>query len=169
MAIDKLDQATRCIELVADGALLPTAAETAGLSITAFMALLSEYPQLSQAYGRAQQSRAEVLAQEIIEIADGDDDPQKARNRVQVRQWLASKFNPRKYGERLDVNIEQRIDISAVLAEARARVALPGSYQQLPEQADVPTLPAVSADSARDNKSQAEPSEADQAIKQLLE
>lgn len=164
MAIDYLDRAAKCIELIAEGALLPTAVESAGLCITKFMDLLSENPSLATDYGRAQQSRAEIMAAEVVAIADSDDDPQRAKNRMQARQWLASKLNPRKYGDRLDINIEQRIDISAVLSEARARVLLPASYQQLPEQVNPPTLPSNNEDSARDNQSQVAPGDLDSLL-----
>jgi hypothetical protein len=51
------------------------------------------------------EERADLLAKEILEIADA---PCKdavevahARNRLDTRKWLASKLAPRKYGDRV--------------------------------------------------------------------
>ncbi len=55
---------------------------------------------------RAREERADLLAKEILEIADA---PCKdavevahARNRLDTRKWLASKLAPRKYGDRVE-------------------------------------------------------------------
>src|SRR6266446_8491317 len=57
-------------------------------------------------YARAREERADLLAKEILEIADA---PCKdavevahARNRLDTRKWLASKLAPRKYGDRVE-------------------------------------------------------------------
>lgn len=70
-------------------------------------------------YVRAKERQAELLADEIIEIADdksgdttrnerGDEIMdsefvQRARLRVESRKWVAAKLLPKRYGERLDV------------------------------------------------------------------
>ncbi|MEX2673425.1 MAG: terminase small subunit [Phycisphaeraceae bacterium] len=54
-------------------------------------------------YARACQFRAELYAEQIIDIADTEPDPQKARVRIDARKWVACKLLPRKYGERVDV------------------------------------------------------------------
>ena len=52
-------------------------------------------------YARAREEQADHYADEIIDIADNEPDPQKARNRVDARKWVASKLKPKRYGERL--------------------------------------------------------------------
>jgi hypothetical protein len=61
-------------------------------------------------YARAREERADLLAKEILEIADA---PCKdavevahARNRLDTRKWLASKLAPRKYGDRVEHDIK---------------------------------------------------------------
>lgn len=78
----------------------------------------------AQAYGRAQTAKAEGLADEIVQIADTEQDSNKARNRISARQWYASKVIPRKYGDRLDVQITERVDLGGTLLEARKRTVL---------------------------------------------
>lgn len=74
-------------------------------------------------YTRARESQADLMAAEIIEIADdGSNDTitnpitgapmidtewvQRSRLRVDARKWAASKLAPKKYGDRLDVTSE---------------------------------------------------------------
>jgi len=57
-------------------------------------------------YARAREERADLLAKEILEIADAPCTNQvevaHARNRLDTRKWLASKLAPRKYGDRVE-------------------------------------------------------------------
>ena len=79
----------------------------------------------SKQYARATELRAEALLDEMLEIADENnadvyiDDlgnakidgntVQRSRLQYDARKWLASKLNPKKYGDRIqqDVNIKQ--------------------------------------------------------------
>jgi hypothetical protein len=60
-------------------------------------------PELAIQYARAKEERAEVFADEIMEIADNATDPQVARLQVDARKWIASKMLPRIYGDKVDV------------------------------------------------------------------
>ncbi|MEA1078650.1 hypothetical protein U8M15_27525, partial [Klebsiella pneumoniae] len=84
-------------------------------------------------FTRAMEMRAELLVDELVTIADSDDDPQRVRNRLDVRKWIASKMLPKKYGERIDLNVTQTIDVSDALKEARARMIRP-MHDQLTQQ-----------------------------------
>lgn len=54
---------------------------------------------------------------------------QQQRMRIDTRKWLAAKYYPRMYGERLDVNTtETRISITAALAEAEQRMMVGQAY-----------------------------------------
>jgi len=59
--------------------------------------------EFSGQYARACEARAEHYAEEIIDIADTETDPQRARNRIDARKWTAVKLLPKKYGDRVDV------------------------------------------------------------------
>lgn len=78
--------------------------------------------ELTAAYTRAQQAKAETLADEIIDIADTEPDPQRARVMVDARRWWASKIMPQKYGERMELNITQTLDIAGALQDAKNRI-----------------------------------------------
>lgn len=59
----------------------------------------------AEQYARAKQMGIEVLIDEIIEIADTEDDAAKARNRIEARKWTASKLVAKKYGDKSSVDV----------------------------------------------------------------
>ncbi len=63
---------------------------------------------------------ARKLALETVDISDTEPDPARANVRIKARQWLASKYLPKEYGERIDVSV-QTVDLTDALREARAR------------------------------------------------
>jgi hypothetical protein len=76
----------------------------------------NKIPEFAAAYARARERRAEVFADQIIEIADTCEDPQKGRLQVEARKWVASKLLPRVYGE------NQRVEVQHTISETAARV-----------------------------------------------
>lgn len=95
-----------------------------GISATQFFNHLLKHPHLENLYAQSQSARAELLADEVIDIADTESDPQRARNRIDARKWAASKLKPNKFGDRLDLNVNHTVDISEALKEARLRTNL---------------------------------------------
>jgi len=92
-----------------------------GTRIRAFYRMIEEIPLLDQEYMRAQRAQSEIQVSEIKEIADTEPDPNRARVMIDARKWYASKMTPHKYGDRIDLNITQSVDISAALLEAKKR------------------------------------------------
>lgn len=88
-----------------------------------FAKALEQDPLKVTAYGHAKRLSAEMYADEIVEIADTELDPQVAANRIKARQWVASKLLPKIYGEKLQLDVTERIDPAALRAEALARLA----------------------------------------------
>jgi hypothetical protein len=116
--IDKL------IDQVLDGLSLRKALISVGITAFQLDQILSRDREMALRVARAMEMRSELLADQILEIADEDPDPNRARNRIQARQWLASKLHPKKYGERIDLSVTHSIDVAAVLAEATQRMRL---------------------------------------------
>ena len=91
---------------------------------------LNEEPVFASNYARAREDQADHYAEEIIAIADTEEDAAKARVRVDARKWVASKLKPKKYGEKLDLNhsgsIEQLSDEEIDRRIARALAELQG-------------------------------------------
>lgn len=76
---------------------------------------------MTQQYESMQQCRAEAMVEEVVEIADSDLDPMRARNRIDARKWYASKMKPNKFGEKIQLDVNTNVDLSNALIEARAR------------------------------------------------
>lgn len=111
-----------CIDEMFEGHTAKNVLEKRGISRRLFYQVLDNNVQLASAYARAQESRADDMAEETKEIADCEPDPARARNMIQARQWLASKYRPGKYGDRIEVHATVSADISAALSAARERV-----------------------------------------------
>lgn len=110
------------IELVENGSTLKSALKTVNLSNSAFGGALSSVRSLAERYARARELNADILVDEALTIADSDIDPQIARNRIDIRKWIASKHRPKIYGERIDLNVSQTISVADARSEARARL-----------------------------------------------
>lgn len=118
-----VDRVKDAIEAVANGDTLKSALANRKLSAWQLHQAISSDRELALAYVRAQEIRADLLADQIIDIADDDErDPHRARNQIQARQWIASKHHSKRYGDRIDLNVTQTIDVSATLSEARSRL-----------------------------------------------
>jgi len=98
----------------------------AGLSLRVFHEVISGVRELAQAYARVREIRTDVMVDEMLAIADKPDiDPNRARNMIAARQWIATKHNPKVYGERIDLNVQSSISILDTRTEAMARVLRP--------------------------------------------
>ena len=90
-------------DLVAEGMSLVDACQIEGMptrkSCYEFMKLHAESRDM---YARAREHRAEVLAEEIITIADEAMDPVKGRLRVDARKWAAAKLDAKRYGDKTE-------------------------------------------------------------------
>lgn len=137
---------------VLDGDPLKAALVKVGISQTYFHELLTKDRTAAVAYARAVELRADNLADEALHIADTEADAAKARNQIQVRQWLASKLYAKRYGDRIDLNVTQTIDIGSTLAEARARL-LPMRDQRDIVDVESRAVTGFAGDKAADNES----------------
>lgn len=122
---DKIALAMEMIEEYERGSKLKDLSKLFNVKASFLPNMLDRYPELSGRYSRAQLYRAESLADEIIHISDTEQDYGKARNQIDARKWYASKIMPAKYGDRIDVNVTQTVDIGAALEAAKRRISLP--------------------------------------------
>lgn len=63
---------------------------------------IDEDAELLDLYTRAKQSKAQILAEEIIEIADDSElKPDDKRIRVDARKWVAGKYYGKLFGDKI--------------------------------------------------------------------
>lgn len=147
----KVDAVLR--DVLDHGSHLRDAIKAQGLTVGQFGYYLQSDREASLAFARAQEFRADLLVDEALHLADGDGDPAKVRNQIDIRKWSASRLNSKRYGDRVDLNVTQTIDVGATLQEARARLS--ERYQQPLQHVQVIDLPSVTDQRANDTESQA--------------
>ena len=120
---------------ISEGKSLSTALKSDGMpSYRSALMMLQTNLEFRTMYEKAIESRADRLAEEILELADEAipanlDGPSKSawvqqkRLQVDTRKWVAAKLKPKVYGDRIDVSVtDTRISVSDALKEAKQRV-----------------------------------------------
>jgi hypothetical protein len=108
------DLAAAICEHIADGMSLKEVCDLAGMPSRAIAyKWLTAHPEFSAMYARARDERADLIADEIVTIADTDPDPNRARVRIDARKWWAARVNPGKYGDKItNENVNTNYTIS---------------------------------------------------------
>ena len=90
-----------------------------------------EHP-MADLYTRAKQLQIENLAEEILEIADDETKDMfdtemgqqhnptavnRSKTRIDARKWLLSKLDPKKYGDKLEIENKGEITVKTVTFE----------------------------------------------------
>lgn len=90
-----------------------------------------EHSAFRDQYARAREAQADALFDEMLEIADDSaEDVQRSRLKFDARKWMASKLQPKKYGDRQQVQVgysfEDALDeLDKLKADAPAPIPLP--------------------------------------------
>lgn len=118
-ALDKKEVVIRVCREVAGGALVKDAVRRVDVRRETFWRWIAADAELRQLFEEARISQAHALAEQAIEIADAavrdHADAIRARTRVDVRKWFVAKLAPRIYGEKLQVEQEQRAVVRHVV------------------------------------------------------
>lgn len=110
------------IEEVSNGMSLKASLQKHGVKSSTFFAWLERVPLLDGKYTRAKENHADLLASEIKDLAGSDENTHKVRNMIDAYKWIASKFKPKDYSDRIDLNVTQTVDIRGALDDAKARI-----------------------------------------------
>lgn len=63
---------------------------------------MADNPEFLQQYARAKEESADALVEEMLDIADDqEEDAASRRVRIDTRKWIASKLKAKKYGDKL--------------------------------------------------------------------
>jgi hypothetical protein len=115
------------LELIAAGKSLRAICDGEGMpSRETVRVWLTEDDEFSGHYARAREEQADYLADEIVDIADTEEDAAKARNRIQARQWKAGKLAPKKYGDRVAIDGKMTHSADETITGLLQRVAAQG-------------------------------------------
>lgn len=133
--------ALEILDAIENGASMTAACKARNVSASAFLAAIRRET-LETEYQASQRARADLLAWETVHIADTDPDPQRARNRISARQWVAGRVNPDAWGDKRTVSLEGRLDIRAAIAAADVTY-LPHEQGHDPQVIDYQPIPAL--------------------------
>ena len=105
-------------------------------------------------YGRALDAGLDSLVDQLIDLCDTEENMALLRQKSDNIKWVAGKRGHQRYGDRLEVNLNQTIDLSGALIEARKRsVLLPsGNLAQIGNAQDTEYTELISSAST-DNAS----------------
>lgn len=108
-----------------------------------FMSWILRDPERKADYYRAQEVGAEIVASELLKIADSEDsleDVARSSLRISTRKYLLGVWNKKRYGEVKSVELGGTINIANILdgAMARAETVVDAEYAEVEsEQADL--------------------------------
>lgn len=145
--------ADRICERIGDGQSLRTICQDEGMpSQSMVYRWLAAQPEFREQYARAREAQADLLFDEILQIADDgrndkytDDEGMqrtdydviaRSKLRVDARKWMAAKLRPRVYGDKLAIGgaddlppIKNMTDEELDAAIAKAAAAANGSHE----------------------------------------
>lgn len=91
----------RVCELIAEGNTLVDTAEQVGFRTITINEWLMRDKDFASAYHEAREKQADVRADQIVSIADDESlSPESRKVRIDARKWVASKLQPKRYGDR---------------------------------------------------------------------
>ncbi|MCK3350267.1 DNA-binding protein [Escherichia coli] len=124
------EKALEICELVADGQSINKISKMPGMPTrSTILKWFRDVPEFSDMYIRAKEIGFEVLADEIIDIADAAENIKTEELRrhqlmIETRKWLLAKLQPRKYGERVTQEIVGNKDEAPVQVETSQTTVL---------------------------------------------
>jgi len=124
------EQQETAIELASRGCSLNEIIGTIVVTEYGFLKAREHNPEFEARFQSARLEGLEHIADDLIDIADEYADVQRARLKSENMKWLLSKRKPQIYGDKLDVNVTQQVDIATALNEAKKR-ALPQSERDV--------------------------------------
>lgn len=110
------------ITLAASGQRLSQIAKTIGVHVATICQWRLDNPSFDESYRRAQETGFEVQADQLFDIPHEIEDVNKARLLSDNIKWVLARRARDRYGDKLDVNLNQTVDIKGALADARSRV-----------------------------------------------
>ena len=122
---------------IAEGFTLREIANELGCAPSAVVGWANRDPEFAERYARALEVRMELYADEIIEIAEdsrndwvtrqdkgqeyqalNDEHIKRTQLRIDARKWLMSKLAPKKYGERIQADLNVRVSWESLIQQA---------------------------------------------------
>ena len=167
------DKADEICELIVDGHTIRDICAFEHLpSVKTFFKWLRDHDEFGKQYAHAKEEQAEIMVQEMFSIADdGQNDwydkqlkngetvraldhehVQRSKLRIDTRKWAASKFKPKKYGERIVHAGDEDAPLTTKDVSETDRAALSRFLQNHPDRVkDLPPVEIEEKDGEHDD------------------
>lgn len=153
------------LTLYAEGGTIRKARAAHKVSAQQFYDALEADPDLVARYRFIQKSRADMFADEVLELAEEGAatgaDPRHVRVAADVKLKLASFYDRPRFGEKIGVELEAGPNLAEALQAARQRVPLPQCDLAQVTDVEYRALPSPAHDDATDKQSDAKPAAPD--------
>ena len=73
------------------------------ITLATFYHWITDSEEFEKLYNYAREVRSDTLFEEIVDISDESDDFQKDRLRIDARKWVVAKMQPKKYGDKIEL------------------------------------------------------------------
>lgn len=143
-------------QLLSEGKSLSEAAAAVGVTVGTLAHWRLQDADFDNLCSRAQNVGFEVQADSLMTIPEQIQDVQRARLKSENIRWLLARRAAHKYGDRLEVNLNQTVDIKGALDAARARALPPCDLSKVIE-AEARRIIETTAQSATDQESEGLP------------
>jgi len=90
----------RICELMAEGVSAVRACKEVGVPMRTFYAWQRDNEAFSAQVTRARDDQADTFADQMCDIAEYDEDVQRAKLKIDARKWVASRMKPKSWGDR---------------------------------------------------------------------
>lgn len=104
------------LEDVSNGMSIVKACKSRGVSTRTFYDLIEVNDKIKQTYTRAREDRGDICTDKIEEyqtmLLKGRIDANTARVLIDTEKWKAGKFNQRMYGDKQDINLNGKVQIT---------------------------------------------------------
>lgn len=120
--LDMVKAAEVCTHMADGMSLLMACAMVDGLSRPTFYRWMADSEELRDMYAGARAERADLLAEETVEIADQadplTDNPALVKLRIDARKWAAAKMAPKTYGDKIEHDHGKGLTVTIASADA---------------------------------------------------
>lgn len=111
-------------ELLAEGMSAVRACKKLGVAMRTFYRWQREMPEFLAQVTRAREDQADTFADQMCDIAEFDEDVQRAKLKIDARKWVAARMKPKSWGDKQDLNVGVQQSLSDVMREIGAKSAL---------------------------------------------
>lgn len=138
MADTHRDKVLQAFELYFEGGTIKRAIAAVKMSHATFYQTLVDNPDLLAKYREIQQSRADMMVDEVYAIGEGEiGDPRAAQVAITARTTVAGFYDRRRFGQKVALEIETGPNLLAALTERQRELLRPAQ----PKAIDVDATP----------------------------